>query len=119
MGIVICPKHGHGFLYNCPHLVAAVVAHSPLPGVEYLEYAPSDDPAFLIGCWYCPACVAAHCLPPSGSVPFDSEKFPEGVSPLLQPMCPECFRQWRAAGLGSRQDAEPGAAADRGLISGS
>jgi hypothetical protein len=100
MGMVGCPKHGRGFMYNCPHLISAVTNGSRCAGAVYREYAMSDDRSFRIGCWYCPACVEAHHLPPSGTVPFDSQQFPESVASLLQPMCPGCFQEWQAAGNG-------------------
>lgn len=100
VGIVVCPEHGHGFMYNCPHLVVAVVTKSPLPGVEYREYGSDEDPTFRIGCWFCPACLETHHLPPSGSMAFDADGFPPSAASLCQPMCPGCFQEWRAAGHG-------------------
>jgi hypothetical protein len=97
MGLVVCPKHGNGFLFVCPHIVAAVLSDAACPGVEYLGYFAKDDQdleGLELGCWFCPECVAEHNLPPSGTTFLD----PDGLripSALYRPMCPGCFDEWR------------------------
>ena|SRR5690242_10076228 len=98
MGLVICPKHGNGFMYVCPHVVSAVLSAAPCPGVEYFAYFAKDDPElegiYLAG-WFCPQCVAAHAFPPSGTAVAEADGFFHRTSALYRPMCPGCFDEWR------------------------
>ncbi len=100
MGLVVCPKHGNGFLFVCPHVAAAVRAGAPCPGIEYRSYTAADHPGLAglaLGCWFCPACIARHRMPPTGTAILDADVFLARTSELYRPMCPGCFAEWRAA----------------------
>jgi hypothetical protein len=100
MGLMICYRHGMGpFVHACPHVMAAVTAGSPAPGIGYRTYSIAGDPDladFTLGCWFCPKCVRAHDLPPHGTA-LSAAQFDELLnctSALYQPMCCECFAAW-------------------------
>jgi len=102
MGLIICPQHGSGFMYVCPHVSEAVVAREPCRGILRHTYTGADL-AFAgieLACWFCPRCVQDHPLPPNGTVIADDNDFMNGKGALYRPMCPGCFNDWRAQGLG-------------------
>ncbi len=100
MGLMICQRHGMGsFVHACPHIVAAMRAGSPAPGIEYRSYSIADDPDladYTLGCWFCPKCVRAHDLPQHGmarSVAQFDELLTR-IRGLYQPMCCACYAVW-------------------------
>lgn len=96
--LVVCPKHGNGGIFVCPHVVAAVATSEPCPGVEYLCYTAADDPELSdikLGCWFCARCVADHKLPPNGTAMANPDDFLNAKSALYRPMCPGCFKEWQ------------------------
>jgi hypothetical protein len=95
MGLVICPKHGNGFLFVCPHVVAAVESGSSCPGLEYRSYTDPELEGIELGCWFCPECIAEHRLPPTGTAIPNPEGFLNRTSALYRPMCPGCFEEWQ------------------------
>jgi hypothetical protein len=105
MGLVVCPKHGNGFMFVCPEVTVAVRASAPCPGIVRLAHQAEDGPELVLACWFCPACVADHRLPPSGVVP-DPDKFLNAYSALYRPMCPKCFEEWQRSS-GQRVVAPP------------
>ena len=95
MGIVLCPKHGRsGFVFVCPEVAEAVEDKMPCRGIQRLVHYAGDDPELIQACWFCPACITRHKLPPSGPV-ADPEEFLNTHSALYRPMCPRCFEEWR------------------------
>jgi hypothetical protein len=103
MGLVVCPKHGNGFLFVCPHVAAAVFAGSPCRGIQHLAYTAANDPELAdleLAGWFCPQCIEDNHLPPSGTAAPDPDGFLEGTSALYRPVCPGCFQEWRVKGLG-------------------
>ena len=101
--LVVCPKHGKGALFVCPHVVAAVAASKPCPGVKYLCDTAADDPELNdveLGCWFCPQCVADHQMPPNGTALANPDDFMNGKSALYRPMCPGCFKEWQGGAPG-------------------
>jgi hypothetical protein len=102
MGLVICRKHGRGFMFVCPHVVAAVRSSTACHGIQKIAYT-TDDPELDIelGCWFCPECIQAKHLPQTNSVipASDVDRFTDSTNQLYQPMCPGCFEEWRARGL--------------------
>ena len=102
MGLVVCPKHGNGFMFVCPHISEAVVAGQPCHEIQYLSYtdAGPELAGFELACWFCPQCMQDHKLPPNGTVIAEGDDFMNGTSELYRPMCPGCFKDWRAQGLG-------------------
>lgn len=107
MGIICCPRHGNGFmgfLFVCPHVVTAVLASSVCRGIQSLAYAV-DDPEltddFELTCWFCPQCIEENQLPQDGAVFSNLDGFLNRTSGLYRPMCPECFKEWQAQGLGA------------------
>ncbi len=103
MGIIRCPRHGNGFMFVCPHVVTAVLASSACRGIQYLAYA-TDDPELAdikLACWFCPQCIEENHLPQNGTVVPDPDSFLNRTSSLYRPLCPECFKEWQAQGLGA------------------
>ena len=102
MGVCICPTHGRKYLaFVCPHIRAAVTAGSPCPGIQSLTYTAVETPELgklKLPCWFCPQCIRDHSLPPDGTAV--SEDFLVAISKLYRPMCPDCFKDWQARGLG-------------------
>src|SRR4030095_11173327 len=98
MGLVVCPKHGNGFMFVCPEVADAVRASAPCPGIAQLAHYADDEPELVLECWFCPACVTRYGLPPSGAVP---DSFLDTHSALYRPMCPECFGEWQSSGAAS------------------
>lgn len=97
MGLVICPKHGNGFMFVCPHVSGAVLANSPCPGIElraYRMFEDDDTDYTKIECWFCPQCIATYHIP-DGS-PVADEDYIERTHELYRPMCPGCFSEWLA-----------------------
>src|SRR6478752_3106476 len=92
MGMVVCPKHGNGFMFVCPHVADAVQCDRACGGIRQLSHWIDDLPEVVIGCWYCPQCVSEHQIPPSGSV-TEGEAF-RMPSSIHMPMCPGCFEEW-------------------------
>src|SRR5438067_8632988 len=112
MAMVVCPKHGNGAVFVCPHVVKAVLTGGPCPGVEYRSYAAADDPELedvSLGCWFCPQCVADYQLPPNGTAVANPDEQLGRTSGLYCPICPGCFEDWRRGGAaqGSNQVAFP------------
>jgi hypothetical protein len=84
-------------MFVCPEVAEAVRGKTLCPGIERLAHYAADDPELVtevMECWFCPACVAGHKLPPSGPVP-DPDGFLNAHSALYRPMCPGCFEEWR------------------------
>src|SRR5947209_389410 len=94
VGLVICPKHGNGCTFVCPDVAEAVRDKTSCAGIERLAYSAEDDPELVLECWFCPACVAGHRLPPSGPV-ADPDGFLNTHGALYRPICPRCFEAWR------------------------
>ena len=42
MGLVVCPKHGNGFMFVCPHVSDAVVAGEACHGIQHLAFTDAD-----------------------------------------------------------------------------
>jgi hypothetical protein len=101
MGLVVCPKHGNGFMFVCQHVADAVLSGLPRPGIQHLAYTAADPDfeGFELGCWFCPQCIASRQLPPSGTVIVDEETFLTQSDGLYRPICPGCFQEWQARGL--------------------
>jgi hypothetical protein len=103
MGLVVCSKHGNGFMFVCPHIVTAVRSASACPDIQHLAYTAADDPELddiELACWFCPQCIEDNHLPPNGRAVPDADEFINVTSALYRPMCPGCFKDWRAQGLG-------------------
>jgi hypothetical protein len=102
MGLVVCPKHGNGFMFVCPHVGEAIVSGRTCPGIEYLAYTDADPElqGVQLDCWICPRCVSDHKLPPNGTVIADGDCFMNRTAAIYRPMCPGCFKDWRSQGLG-------------------
>jgi hypothetical protein len=102
MGLVVCPKHGNGFLFVCPHVGAAVSAGQPCHGIQYLVYTAADpDLAGIeLAGWFCPRCIEDHHLPPTGTSIAESDDFLKTTAALYRPVCPGCFKDWQAQGHG-------------------
>jgi hypothetical protein len=92
MGLVVCPKHGNGFMFVCPHVAEAVLSDGPCGGIQKLGHWIEDLREAPIHCWFCPQCISDYQIPPSGAV---TEDWAYGVpSDLHRPMCPGCFSEW-------------------------
>jgi hypothetical protein len=102
MGLVVCPKHGNGFMFVCPHVSEAVVAGQPRHGMQYLSYTDANPllAGMDLACWFCSECIRDHQLPPNGTVMAEGDDFMNDKGALYTPMCPGCFEDWRALGLG-------------------
>jgi hypothetical protein len=102
MGLVVCQKHGNGFMFVCPHVRDAVAARESCHGIEYLTYtnAELELDGIELACWFCPACIQDNQLPVSGTVIVDGEEFMKRTGRLYRPMCPGCFNDWRDQVLG-------------------
>ena len=100
MGLVVCPIHGNGFLFVCPHISTAVIAHSPCPGIQYLAYTAADDPALELACWFCPLCITDNHLPPNGTAILEADELMNANGALYRPMCPGCFNDWQVHEVG-------------------
>jgi hypothetical protein len=102
MGLVICPKHGRGFMFVCPHISEAVIAGQPCRGIEYVSYTAADPELADLewACWFCPRCMQDHELSPNGTVLANFDEFMKRTAALYRPMCPGCFKDWDAQGLG-------------------
>jgi hypothetical protein len=102
MGLVVCPKHGNGFMFVCPHVCEAVLAEQPCHEIRYLAYTDADPELsdIELACWFCPRCIDDHGLPPNGTVIADGDEFMNRTNLLYRPMCPGCIEDWRALGLG-------------------
>lgn len=99
MGLVVCPKHGNGFMFVCPHVSTAVHTGSQCRGIRLLVYIDADIEDIEdieLACWFCPQCVADHHLPPNGTVLSDPVGYMNTTSHLYRPMCPGCFAEWQA-----------------------
>jgi len=101
MGVVLCPKHGRGFLFVCPHVSDAIHAGKPCPGIEYLAYTDADPElaGIELAGWFCPRCIQDDDLPPNGTVFADGDDFMSVRSALYRPVCPRCFEEWRNQGM--------------------
>ena len=98
MGLVVCEQHGGGFMYVCPHVVAAISTDSARRDIRYLEFAASDDEELAdltLAGWFCACCIDGYHLPTDGCV-TDADSFLEGASAVFRPMCPGCFEDWRS-----------------------
>ena len=92
MGLVVCGKHGNGFMFVCPHVRDAILEDGPCDGIQQLCHSINDLPELENCCWYCPHCIAEYRIPPSGIV-TDEEAF-SVPSEVHRPMCPGCFDEW-------------------------
>lgn len=105
MGLVICPKHGNGFMFVCPHICAAVDGGEPCHGIEHhaVDYSDADpDLDIELECWFCPKCIQVLGLSVNGRNErmADGEDFVNRTAGLYRPMCPVCFNDWRERRLG-------------------
>ena len=100
MGLVVCPKHGNGFLFVCPHVFTCVYDGTTCRGIQYLTYEDAELAEFKLACWFCPQCIEENHLPPDGSIVLDDDEFTNRTNELYRPMCPGCFEDWRTQGLG-------------------
>src|ERR1019366_5308596 len=96
MGVVVCAKHGRGFMFVCPHVVNAIDTSSPCCGIELRQYPDPEVPELgSWDCWFCSRCITEYALPATGTIMTDD--FLNRTSSLYRPMCPGCFRVWREA----------------------
>src|SRR5687767_14674203 len=97
MGLVICPKHGNGFMFVCPHVVDAVYFDKPCRGIEPLTYSSSDSglTGIELKGWFCPQCIRDYKLPPDGAAVDDTDDFLNRTSTIYRPMCPGCLAEWQ------------------------
>lgn len=98
MGLVVCPKHGRGFImFVCPHVVTAIFSSTACRGIQHLAYKDPELPEMEWACWFCPECIDENHLPPNGTAMPDLDRL---ISPLYRPVCPGCFKDWQGQGLG-------------------
>jgi hypothetical protein len=102
MGLVICPEHGNGFLFVCPHVITAIEEGTPCHGIQRLAYTYADPllADFVLACWFCPQCITCESLPPTGAVMNEGDEFFNNISNLYRPTCPGCFEKWRSHEFG-------------------
>lgn len=104
MGLVLCKKHGSGFVFVCQHISNAVWSDAncnPNP-IRHIEFTAPHDVDFAnqtlltLSGWFCPACIEEHHLPLDGMMMDAEPLFLEDTSAIFRPMCPGCFEEWRA-----------------------
>lgn len=96
MGLVVCEKHGTGFVFVCPHVARTVSTNSACDPIRYLEFSTRHDAELAdlnLGGWFCSTCIDERQLPTDGVV-ADVDSFLDDTSDIFGPMCPGCFNEW-------------------------
>ena len=100
MGLVLCQTHGPTPLQPaCPHIGEAARFNARCVGIEYRQYRAADDPELVIGCWFCPFCIAEYSLPGDGTAIADPDVFLDVTGKAYSGVCCKCFDDWKRRGM--------------------